>query len=152
MAATTFTASDQNAQPRQLADGGPVTVRFSYITGATATTLSTSDVIFLAKIPEGATIIDGYICGKIPSGTGTVVKVGILPGTATDDDFIASVTLSATTVLKRFDGLAGLPYALPAIAATTYPKYTWLSLTEVSGTVTASVSIQGSITYLTGGL
>ncbi len=152
MAAQTFTASDQNAQPRSTADGGPVTVYFSYITGTTLTTLSVSDVILLTKLPENCKIIDGYICGKIPSQTGNLVKVGILAGTATDDDLISGVTLSATTVLKRFDGSAGLPYALPAIAAATYPKYTYLVLTCVSGSMTASVSLQGSVTYLTGGL
>jgi len=131
---------------------GTTTVWGVYST--TATTLSVSDVVHLFSLPENAVVIDGWICGIIKSGTGTVVKVGVqaggnpsATGVSTDGDLAASKTLSSTRVLVRFDGNGGLPYQTAAIAAATYPKQTPVVLTCVSGTVTASVSIGFSITY-----
>lgn len=150
MAGQTFTATTYPEQPRNLPDGLNIaTARYV----ATTTTLSVSDVIQMLRIPEGATIVDGYISGKVSSTTAlaTVVKVGLGNAVATDDDFLAAATLSSTTKLVRFDGSSGLPYALPAIAAATYPKWTWLTVTCVSASTTASVSIQVCVTYLTGG-
>jgi hypothetical protein len=75
----------------------------------TATTLSVSDVVHLFSVPEGATILDGWICGIVKSGTGTVVKVGVqaggnpsATGVSTDGDLRTAVTLSTTRVLARF--------------------------------------------------
>lgn len=155
MAALTFTASDQLAQPRSNPDGLNV-ARVSYV--GLAVSLSVSDVILMVKLPEGAVIIDGYLSGKVGAVASMIIKAGILPGTATDDDFIANgavingtastTTLSGTTKLIRFDGNAGLPYVLPAIAAATYPKYTYATVTMVSGSSTGSVSLQMTVVYL----
>ena len=131
---------------------GTTTVWGVYST--TATTLSVSDVVHLFSVPEGAVVVDGYICGIIKSGTGTVVKVGVqaggnpsATGVSTDGDLAAAKTLSGTRVLVRFDGNCALPYQTAAISAATYPKSTPVVLTCVSGTNTASVSIGVSITY-----
>ena len=151
MAGQTFTATTLIDQPRVISDGINI-MTAKYV--ATATTLSVSDIIAMIKVPEGATIVDGYISGKVSSTTAlaTIVKVGIGNAATTDDDFLAAATLSSTTKMIRFDGSSGLPYATPAIAAATYPKYNWLTVTCVSASTTASVSLQVSVTYLTGNL
>lgn len=151
MAGQTFTATTTPDQPRNISDGINIATA-KYV--AVSTTLSVSDVIQMIRLPEGATVIDGYISGKVSSTTAlaTIVKVGIGNAAATDDDFLATATLSSTTKMIRFDGSSGLPYATPAIAAATYPKYNWLTVTCVSASATASVSIQVTVTYLTGNL
>lgn len=131
---------------------GTTTVWGVYST--TATTLSISDVVHLFSLPEGAVVLDGWICGIIKSA-GTVVKVGVQPGgnpsvtgVATDADLLTSSSLSSTRVLARFNGVTGgLPYQTAAITAATFPKATPVVLTVISGTVTASVSIGFCITY-----
>jgi hypothetical protein len=125
----------------------------------TTTTLSISDVVHLCSVPEGATILDGWICGIVKTGTGMVVKVGVqaagnpsATGVSTDGDLRTSVTLSTTRVLARFDGVTGgLPYQTAAIAAATYPKQIPVVLTCVSGTNTASVSIGFYLAYTAAG-
>ncbi len=138
-------------QPRVISDGINI-MTAKYV--ATATTLAVSDIIAMIKVPEGATIVDGYISGKVSSTTAlaTVLKVGFGFATATDDDLLATATVSSTTQLTRFAGSSGLPYLTPTIAAATYPKYNWLTVTCISGSTTASVSLQVCITYLTGNL
>jgi hypothetical protein len=127
------------------------------VVSTTATTLSISDVIHLYSLPEGAVILDGWICGTMDTG-GTVVKVGVqaagnpsATGVSTDGDLIASITLSSTRVLARFSGTGGLPYQTAAIAAATYPKAIPVVLTVVSGSVTGSNSIGFYISYNTAG-
>jgi hypothetical protein len=151
MAGQTFTATTLIDQPRVISDGINI-MTAKYV--ATATTLSVSDIIAMMKIPEGATVIDGYISGKVSSTTAlaTILKVGFGFAASTDDDLLATATVSSTTKLIRFDGGSGLPYLTPTIAAATYPKYNWLTVTCVSASATASVSLQVSVTYLTGNL
>jgi len=124
-------------------------------------TLSTSDVINFCQLPEGATILDGYLVGLIKSATGTVVKLGLgaagnpaITGASTDGDLIAALTLSTTRVFSRFGGaatVAAVPYIPAAIAAATYPKSYPINLTMTSGTNTASVSISLYLVYTTAG-
>jgi hypothetical protein len=151
MAGQTFTATTLPDQPRNMADGINIATA-KYV--ALTTSLSVSDVINMLRIPEGATILDGYISGKVSSTTAlaTIVKVGMGNAAATDDDFLATATLSSTTKMIRFDGSSGLPYKIADIAAATYPKWSWLTVTCVSASTTASVSIQVCVTYLTGNL
>lgn len=149
MAAQTFTATTTPDQPRNL-DFGLNIATAKYV--APATSLSLSDVIQMIRLPEGATVVDGYVSGKCGATTSLVIKVGVGAAGANDAVFVSSVTISATTKLTRFDGNAGLPYLTPTIAAATYPKYNWLTITGVSGSVTASISLQVSVIYLTGNL
>lgn len=151
MAGQTFTATTYPNQPRNLSDGVNIaTARYV----ATTTSLSVSDVIRMIPIPEGATIVDGFVSGKVSSTTAlaTICKVGFGVAATTDDDLLATATFSSTTKLMRFDGPAGLPYATPTIAAATYPKYNWLTITCISASTTASISLQVCVTYLTGSL
>lgn len=128
---------------------------FSFTTGQT---VSVSDVIHMMSLPEGAIVLDGWMCGIAKSG-GTNFKVGVqaggnpsVTGVATDGDFIAATkTLSTTRVLLRFDGLAGLPYTPAAIAAATFPKLTPVIVTCISGTITVSVSFGLYLLYTTAG-
>lgn len=147
MAGQTFTATTLPDQPRNSPDG----TNIAWAKYVATATLSVSDVIQMLKIPEGATIIDGYVSGKCGATSSLIIKVGIGAAATTDDDLVSAVTISATTKLTRFDGSAGLPYQNPAIAATTYPKFNWLTITGVSGSVTGSISLQVSVVYLTAG-
>jgi hypothetical protein len=91
---------------------GTTTVWGVYST--TATTLSVSDVVHLFSLPEGATVVDGYICGIIKSA-GTVVKVGVqaggnpsATGVSTDGDFIATVRRSPPPASSRASTVAAV--------------------------------------------
>lgn len=115
----------------------------------TTVTLSTSDVINFAYVPEGAWVLDGYLAGIIKSGTGSVVKVGLgaagaatATGASTDGDFLAGTTFSSTRVVASFRaGTFAGPYKVASIAAATYPKVYPVNGTLSSGTNTASVSL-----------
>jgi len=149
MAGTTFTATLQPTQPRQMPDGISIATA-KYVSASSS--LSVSDVIKMLQLPEGAVIIDGYVSGAVGATGSLVIKCGIGGATSTDDDLISAVTISGTTKLTRFDGSAGLPYATPSVAAATYPKSNWVTITGVSGSTTASVSLQISVIYTTGNL
>lgn len=149
MAALTFTATLTPGQPRNLSDGINVATA-KYVSGTAS--LSVSDVVCMIQLPEGATIIDGYLSGKAGAVGVQTVKVGLGLANSADDDLIALTTLSGTTKFARFDGSAGLPYLTPAIAAATYPKFNWLTVTGVGGSITGSISIQVAVIYLTGNL
>lgn len=151
MAGQTFTATSVSLpdQPKAVHVGVNVG-RASYI--AQTTTLSVSDVIQMVKLPEGAVVIDGYISGKIGAVASCTVKAGIGVAAATDGDLLASPkTLSATSTLWRFDGNKGLPYSTPTIAAATYPKYNYATITCSGGSVTASISLQMTVLYVVTG-
>ena|SRR5208282_5260457 len=145
------------AGPLQVGDG--INAAYSVFSQATASnvngiSLSISDVIAFFQLPEGAVVLEGYLCGVIKTA-GTVLKAGLgtvgfptATGTATDGDFIAAITYSTTRILTRFLGVpAGLPYFPAAIAAATQPKWNNVTVTVVSGVSTGSVSLGMYILY-----
>lgn len=162
--AGTAPGSPSIAPAGALAVGDGINAAYAVFSQATATapggiSLSISDVINFFLLPEGAVVIDGYLCGVVKNGTGTVFKVGLgaagnpaVAGASTDGDFIAAVTYSATRVLTRFNqgagGIAaGMPYFPAAITNTTFPKYYPVNATLVSGSSTGSVSLGMYILY-----
>lgn len=140
MAAVTWTCSDQNAQPKVVADGGPMTVGFDLVT---TTCLSTSDIIFLAKIPANAVILDGYVSGTTGSPGTLTIKVGI---SATDSAVMLAGTLSQTSVVLRFNG-PQVPVKT-SISQDATQQWQWLYATVVPTSQTASSHIAGCVTYI----
>lgn len=131
-----------------------ITAIFS--TKGTTVTVSTSDVIVMAMLPEGAVIVAGSLVGK-SGATGTNIKVGIgaagLPttaaGVANDGVLLASTALSSTRTVTQFGVAAGLPYKVPAIAVGTYPKVYPLVCTLAAGTQTLSLCFSVNLIYTT---
>lgn len=134
MALSTYTASSQTATPKAIHAG--ITVARATFTLNAAASTTISDVVKLIKIPNHATIIDGYLTGTHP-GAATVLKVG----TAADDDCgTAAATLSATTQKNDFDNDA-LPFKV-SISDDVNPQWTWLQaeiVTNTSSSLTMSI-------------
>lgn len=136
----TVTASDQLATPRAV-HAGVNAVRTTYTQNGA--TLSASDIILVAKIPNGALVLDGYMSGT-SGAAATILKLGIQSGTETQ--FIATGTLSATAQLQRFIGGA-LPFKV-SLSDDANPQYTWVYATMNSGSATVTGSIQFVVSYL----
>ena len=145
MAAITYTATAVSRPPR-VHPTALTNVVVSYTLGG-AGSLSASDVILICKIPDQVTVVDGYISGTC-GGDATIWKVGIgtthaATGTTNEAVFGAVATLSETAQMKTF---TGLPYRV-SLSATEDQAWTYVMLTRVSGTSTATASIQLSISY-----
>jgi hypothetical protein len=125
-----------------------------FSTKGTTVTASVSDVIYLALLPENAIVIAGNLCGK-GGATGTNVKIGISAagtfnstGQANDGVFLASTALAARAI-TQFGAAGGMPFAMPAITAATYPKVFGLIATVVAGTMTVSLCFGVNLIYTT---
>lgn len=143
MAAFTLTASDQNAAVRGHHNGLNVIYRTFTLNGAAS--LSASDVILVARIPNQAWLVDAYISGTT-GGDATIWKLGT---SVSDCALIALGTLSATAQLKRAD--RPLPFKV-SLSDDAVPQNAWLFATRISGTSTATASIQFVVQYYVGGL
>lgn len=143
MAVSTLTASSQNATPKAF-HGGLTTARFTFTLNAAASTTA-SDVILLCKLPNKATVIDGYITGTCGSSA-HLIKVGT---SADDDAFIVGAgagTLSATAARKQFDS-GVMPFRV-SLSDDAVPQWTWLKAETVSvGSTTMTLSITGVVIY-----
>ena len=137
MAAGTFTATDTPSQPR-LVEISDTFVRAVWTCGA-AGSLSASDIVYMAKIPAGVYVLDGYISGTT-GGDGTVWKIGCTGINGTEDILATGLTLSATAQMKRFNGLT-LPFKT-SVSDDAVNRFVWIYLTRTSGTSTATASIQ----------
>lgn len=149
MAVNTRTCSDALAFVRSNEIGESV-VR-THLAGALAASLTLSDIILIAKIPNQATITDFWMAGIVP-GDATVFKVGVggagaTGGTGADDDCVSLLlTLSGTAAVKRFDQGVQMPYKL-SLSDDAEPKWAYLFATLISGTSTATCSIQFVVKY-----
>ena len=143
-----------------LAVGDGVNVAYAVFSQATGVntggvSVSTSDVINFFLLPEGAVILDGYLCG-ICKTSGYTLKVGLgaagnpsVTGASTDGDLLGSTSYSSTRILTRFSGVAGLPYFPAAITNTTYPKYFPINVTVVTAAATTgSISLGMALYYV----
>lgn len=145
MAATTVTASDQLALPRQTHTGVNV-VKGVY---STSTTLSVSDVVLMCKLPFNAIVIDGYVAGHIDSAAYRL-KAGYLgvngAGVGSETAFIAELSLSATASLTRFTNAAG-PINI-AGSDDAMPRYKYATITMIAATsLTGTASLTMVIEY-----
>jgi hypothetical protein len=163
MAVTTYTASEINALKAQHA--GPTVVRSRIVitpTTSSGGTLTASSVVFMAKIPAGAILYDGYLTGgSAGSGEGTW-NVGIRKGdggttfpvnplsdlSISDNSLVAAGTLSTGSILRFSSAARGtLPYQVSCSDGEAQ-QYHWIVVTAVTGSGTATVSLNLICQYL----
>jgi hypothetical protein len=90
------------------------------------------------KVPDQATIVDGYVVGTNGS-TGTTFKIGT---TADDDALHVAASFSATSQLTRFSA-ATLPFKV-SLSDDVEPKWTWVKMersANASSTLTESIRL-----------
>ena len=133
------TGTFANASPR-LAYEGVTVARGQYT--ANGVTVSVSDSYLMVKVPNGATVIDGYISGTHGSAAASF-QVGINnAGTFADNNLLSLGTLSATAQLLRFDG-GSLPLKV-SLSDDAVPQWAWAVVTvaaSASVCVTASINL-----------
>lgn len=152
MAAWTLTSTDVGNTPRLNYEG--LTVKNVSFTLGAAASLSASDVILLAKIPDQVTIVDWTLRGTA-GGDATVFKLGVGTaqggtggaGAAGETGLSAGLTLSATA--QTFRG-SGASYKV-SLSADAELSWTWVYAVRTSGTSTATASIQLTLYYAAGG-
>lgn len=148
MAVFTGTASDALSFVRSNEKGTAMS-RTHFGGSQLPASFSASDIILICKIPNGATILDFWMAGIVPSDA-TIFKVG----TAADDDAVAAAfTLSATAAIRRLGNATGgdaavatMPFKV-SLSDDVNPQWTWLFATRVSGTATTTCSIQFVVTW-----
>jgi hypothetical protein len=109
---------------------------------ASGATVSSGDVFWMLKIPDGAMITDVRGFGRAAGGGGIVFNVG----TTGSASLFGTFTISATHQFVSVTG-TGLPYqvSLSDDAAT---DYITLTVTQASGTATATASFGVMVEYL----
>lgn len=139
----TLTGTFANATPRLSYEGNTV-ARGEYV--ANGRTVSVSDTYLMVKVPNGATIVDGYISGTA-GNTATIFKVGV---SGVDNNLASLLTLSATAELRRFNNGA-LPLKI-SLSDDAVPQWAWVTVTvATSGSATNTASIQLIVDYCANG-
>lgn len=150
MAVQTLTSTVFDNVNRQVHIGN-VTVAGSFARGATTNTLS--DIVFLAKIPHGALIVD-ILVDHTMAGTALGIKYGLASGTAAGGGASLSCFTAATakaTVSRKTtlgNNTAGTPVRI-SVSDSDPNRYGIFSATLSTGTTTESYAINFSITYRT---
>jgi hypothetical protein len=147
MATATYTATTFNNPPRQL-HAGVNHVSGSYNAGAVVTSLG--DVIFLAKIPHGATILD-ILVDHSSGETATGVDYGLAKGhdntgNASLSCFASAVAL-ATITRNTVRRAAGLGPQRVSVSDLDPVRYGIFSAVPRTGSASLSLMINFSITY-----
>lgn len=149
MAAWTLTSTDAPAVPR-LNYEGLTTVSTKFLLNAGAS-LSASDVILMARIPDQVTVVD-WLIGGTAGGDGQVFKLGVGTagggtggaGAAGETALAAAITFSATA--QSFRRTTGATYKV-SLSDDAMPQWTWVYLVRTSGTSTATASLQLTLWY-----
>ena len=152
MAAATLTYTANMSEPSRAIHAGVNALTFSFNSGATKIG-TTSDVILLGKIPNGATVVEGWISGSTGAtsqkwqlsavNSGDFTKSG---GTLLLGD--TAGTMTVVTGAVRFNLLQAKRVSLSADATVASAI---LYLNCLAGTETVSVSLQGCIMYVCDG-
>ncbi len=148
MAVQTLTSTIFDRQPVGVHVGN-ITVGGSFAQGVTTNTLS--DVIFLAKIPHGAMIVD-VLCDHTTAQTALGIKYGLATGTASGGgaslSCFTAATAKATLTRKTTLGnnTAGVPVRV-SVSDNDTNRYGIFAATITTGTATDSYAINFSITY-----
>lgn len=134
MATLTATAAAAGAQPRAVHAGvNSVTVTYS---GSTAISPSATTIL-MAKIPNGATIIDTN--GIVSSGAATCpFTIGV------QGDLSAFATGGTVATVLR--ATKGVPYDV-SLSDSAIPLYKYVTMTVTPGTVTTEVEAKLTIQY-----
>ena len=142
----TITGTFATATPRLNWEGLTVARGLYQASGAT---VSVSDTYLAVKVPNGATIVDGYIGGTVGTAA-TVFKVGTIGANQADNACGSTMTLSATAQLVRFNS-AQLPYRV-SLSDDAVPQWAWVGITVNSSvSVCATASINLVVTYAANG-
>jgi hypothetical protein len=134
MAGITLSAGTTLKEPRQLHEGN-YTVQFKY--ELNGKTLSASDYIIMGYIPQGVTVIDGYIWGT--TGDLATYKVGT----------VASISALSTTIsmtaggITRFSGFVPRQFSVSADAEGNLSK-----IAIAVKTVACTATITGSLNMI----
>lgn len=147
MATTTYTATTFNNPPKQV-HAGMVNVSGTYNAGAAVTSLG--DVVFLAKIPHGATIVDLMI--DTSSGeTAVTTDVGLakgydVGGGVSMSCFVSGVAMATVTRLavRRAAGLG--PFRI-SCSDSDPVRYGIFACKPAATSASASYMVNFSITY-----
>lgn len=110
----------------------------SFNSGATEISASATTINML-KVPNGATIVDGY--GHVSSGAATCPFIVGL-----EDTLSAFVTGGTTGTIARFAVITNLPYKV-SITDTAATQYATVKMTVTPGTATASVKGTVCVSY-----
>ena len=112
-------------------------------------TISTSSIVFLAKIPHGAHITSLAGSGWIGNADGCTVDIG-LTGETSLDYLVDGVGLSATATVAFAVRVGALPHFV-SLSDDTQPRFRYLQakfVTVASATVTGI--LKGTIEYVMG--
>lgn len=148
MAVQTLTSTIFDRQPNAVHVGN-VTVGGSYALGTSTNTLS--DIIFLAKIPHGAMIVD-VLCDHTTAQTALGIKYGLATGTASGGGASLSCFTAATaknTLTRKTtvgNNTAGVPVRV-SVSDNDANRYGIFAATLSTGTASDSYQINFSITY-----
>jgi hypothetical protein len=165
MPVTTYTASEIN--PLKQLHAGLNCVRSTVtITPTTSSlgTLTVSSIVYMAKIPAGAILVDGYMSGGESSGGegtwnlgirkgdgGTTFPVNNITGTSVSDNSLLTAVTISDGALWRFGAVAGtrigIPYYVSVSEGDPY-QYHWLVATAITGSGTATTSLHLIAMYL----
>jgi len=148
MAVATYTSTVfVNVAPKQVHTGN-VTVAGQYNAGATVTSLG--DVIFLAKIPHGAKIVD-IMVDHSANETACGVDYGLAKGGAADGAASLSIFVSAlaknTVSRLAVTRPPGSGPVTVSVSDTDPVRYGIFGAKPVTGSASTSLMINFSITY-----
>lgn len=147
MAATTYTSTVfTNNAPTQRHTGN-TTVAGQYSSGATAHCIT--DVIFLAKIPHGAQIVE-FAVDHSTSETSLGIQYGFASGISTGGpqlSILAAELQKATIIRKNLQFASGTDALRVSCSVSDPARYGIFSAAIVTGSCTTSLIINFSITY-----
>lgn len=139
----TYSSSVMNGQPRRV-HAGVNGVWGTYSTGATAT--SVGDIIFLAKIPNGARIIN-VNCDHSTGATAQGLSYGLASGTTVGGGASYSAFVASGAQATNLVAAAGsLPFTI-SCSDNDPNKYGIFAAKVESGTATTSLVVNFRVTY-----
>lgn len=139
----TYSSSVMNGQPRRV-HAGVNGVWGTYTFGATAT--SVGDIMFLAKIPNGARVID-VRCDHSTGATALGVSYGLASGGTTGGGSTYSAFVASGAQATNLQAIAGtLPYTI-SCSDNDPNKYGIFAAKVESGTMTTSLVVNFRVTY-----
>ena len=139
----TYTSSVMAQQPRRVHAGANV-VWGTYSFGATAS--SAGDIVFLAKIPHGARVVD-VRTDHSSGSTALGVSYGLATGTTTGGGASYSAFIASGAQATNLYAAAGtLPFTV-SVSDNDPNKYGIFTAKSESGTQTTSVVVNFRVTY-----
>ena len=126
---------------------GTVTVPFNWT--ANGHTISTSSIVWLAKIPHGAHIVDMKVSGWIGCAGNADIDMGLV-GEASLDYLVDGSAISATATANLTIRTGALPHFV-SLSDDTQPRFRYLQAKFVTvATATTTAILRGSIQYVMG--